>query len=55
MRISNNQYKENKLFNGYDYNNQAWVLNGIYQRCGHPITMDCNCYGKLHKGEKYNA
>jgi len=36
----------------YDYDNQAWVVNNKYERCGHPQEMNCNCYGKLHEGEK---
>jgi hypothetical protein len=39
------------LVNGYDYTNQAWVMNGKYVRCGHPDAMDCDCYGKEHEGE----
>lgn len=35
----------------YDYDNQAWIVNGKYIRCGHPESMNCNCYGKLHEGE----
>jgi len=38
--------------NGYDYKNQAWVLKGRYVACGHPDTMDCKCYGRIHQGEK---
>lgn len=37
----------------YDYANQAWVIDGVYQACNHPESMDCNCYGKQHAGEKY--
>lgn len=37
----------------YDYENQAWVKAGKYVRCGHPETMDCRCYGKIHEGENY--
>lgn len=29
--------------NGYDYENQAWVVDGLYQQCGHP-GEDCDCY-----------
>lgn len=36
----------------YDYDNQAWTINGRYVRCGHPESMDCGCYGRLHAGEK---
>ena len=36
----------------YDYTNQAWVIDGLYQRCGHPEDMDCQCYGRIHAGEE---
>lgn len=51
-RTSTDQFINGILFNGYDYKNQAWVREGIYQRCGHPEGMDCGCYGKTHQGEK---
>jgi hypothetical protein len=35
----------------YDYKRQAWVKDGWYVRCGHPETMKCICYGRLHEGE----
>ena len=35
----------------YDYDLQVWIVNGRYQGCGHPETMDCRCYGRLHNGE----
>jgi hypothetical protein len=35
----------------YDYHNQAWVRQGVYQACGH--TTNCNCYGKAHAGQIY--
>lgn len=48
-----NQYREldHAKHEGYDYENQAWVVNGLYEPCGHPEGMDCQCYGKLHAGE----
>ena len=41
----------------YDYTNQAWTFNGLYVRCGHPESMNCKCFGKLHENEpiKENA
>lgn len=36
---------------GYDYQNQAWIQEFKYLRCGHVDEMNCNCYGKLHEGE----
>jgi len=42
----------------YDYDNQAWIIDGIYQNCAHPDDarlMDnqqlCECYGREHEGE----
>jgi hypothetical protein len=35
----------------YDYENQAWVVDGKYIRCGHPDAMDCQCFGLEHQGE----
>lgn len=35
----------------FDYENQAWVVDGLYERCGHPEEMRCGCYGRLHAGE----
>jgi len=51
MRLSQNQYKDGRLWNGYDYDRQAWVVAGKYVRCGHPSGLYCKCYGKLHEGE----
>jgi hypothetical protein len=33
----------------YDYQNQAWLVDGLYVTCGH--AFGCKCYGKLHAGE----
>ena len=38
----------------YDYENQVWIVNGIYQNCGHLESMNCNCFGRLHKGKEVN-
>lgn len=54
MRKSKNECQSNRLINGYDYDRQAWVVNGHYVRCGHPEAMKCSCYGRLHEGEKAN-
>ena len=40
------------LRNGYDYDRQAWVRAGRYERCGHPEAMGCDCYGRTHEGER---
>ena len=55
MRNTVNHYKDGRLYNGYDYTNQAWVKDGKYVRCGHPDDMDCDCYGRLHEGEETKA
>lgn len=35
----------------FDYVNQAWIIDGEVQDCGHPAAMDCSCYGRSHAGE----
>jgi hypothetical protein len=35
-RTSNDEYKDGRLIHGYDYDNQAWVVDGKYVGCGHP-------------------
>jgi hypothetical protein len=52
VRYSNDEYKDGRLMNGYDYDNQAWVLDGKYVACGHRASMNCSCYGRIHKGEE---
>ena len=51
-RITTDEIKNGRLINGYDYINQAWVVDGVYVRCGHPETMNCRCYGRTHEGEQ---
>jgi len=44
MRKSKNEFDEKgNLINGFDYNLQVWVVNGIIQFCGHPAEMQPNC------------
>jgi len=43
-------YIDGKLWSGYDYKNQAWVLKGCYIACGHPEKMRCGCYGRKNAG-----
>lgn len=38
--------------NGFSYEHQCWIEDFVIQRCGHPETMDCRCFGKLHAGEQ---
>ena len=51
MRTSNQQYVNGQLHNGFDYDLQVWVIKGKIQRCGHPGTMQCNCYGRAYQNE----
>ena len=50
-RMSTDEYRNGTLWNGYDYDKQAWVFDGVYVRCGHPEDMQCRCYGRKHAGE----
>lgn len=54
-RTSADEYRNGVLWNGYDYTNQAWVVDGKYVRCGHqstgPYATACTCYGRMHEGE----
>jgi len=36
----------------FDYDNQAWIINGVYQDCNHPESMDCQCFGRLNAGKR---
>jgi hypothetical protein len=49
-RQSNDEFRNGVLWNGFDYTRQAWVLNGVYVRCGHPESMNCGCFGKEFEG-----
>lgn len=43
--------RNREMVSGFDYDNQAWVRNGHYIRCGHPTNMKCGCFGLVHDGE----
>jgi hypothetical protein len=51
-RMSENVYDNGRLIAGFDYDNQAWVIDGRYVSCGHPDGMECGCYGREHAGEE---
>jgi len=36
----------------FDYDRQAWVVDGKYVRCAHPQSMKCNCYGRIYAGQE---
>ena len=51
-RLSQDEFDgQGVLLNGFDYNNQAWVKDGKYLRCGHPESMTCGCFGRTHEGK----
>src|SRR5258706_14459495 len=50
-RISFDVYVNGILIDGFDYQNQAWVVSGFYLDCAHPKSMNCDCYGRLHADE----
>ena len=35
-RESGDEIRDGRVYNGFDYALQVWVLNGIIQPCGHP-------------------
>jgi hypothetical protein len=49
-RISGNEIRYGRVWNGFDYELQVWVRDGIIQNCGHPEMMRtqdgpcCNAY-----------
>ena len=49
-RLSGDEIRFGRVWNGFDYELQVWVANGVIQRCGHPQTMRsggrpyCNAY-----------
>jgi hypothetical protein len=51
MRGTGDVVINGRLYDGYDYEHQAWVKDGKYIACGHPGGMNCGCYGRLHAGE----
>ena len=49
-RMSRNLNRHGRVWSGFDYDLQAWIVGGIVQKCGHPETMRlggkscCNAY-----------
>src|SRR5205823_13029245 len=49
-RLSEDEIRHGRVWNGFDYELQVWVANGIIQCCGHSDTMPspkkfcCNAY-----------
>ena len=50
MRATSKERAMNRKATYYDYEHQAWVVDGRYVRCGHETA--CQCYGRLHEGER---
>lgn len=54
MRYSNNEINQaGDIVDGYDYDNQAWVVNGSYVDCGHSAEMACMCFGRKFAGVSF--
>ena len=52
-RTSTNVYDaQGILQQGFDYDRQAWVVDGAYVTCAHPADMACSCYGRLNEGRE---
>jgi hypothetical protein len=37
-RLSKHEIRNGRVWNGFDYELQVWVVNGNIQHCGHPDT-----------------
>lgn len=48
-RLSGDEIKHGRVWNGYDYSLQAWVVHGIIQDCGHPEEMKAKGCCNDHK------
>lgn len=48
--MSRNLNRHGRVWSGFDYDLQVWVVGGIVQKCGHPETLRsggrpcCNAY-----------
>jgi hypothetical protein len=48
--MSGDEIRRSRMWNGFDYELQVWVVGGIIQNCGHPAMMRfqdrpcCNAY-----------
>lgn len=51
-RENGNEYKSGRLINGFDYELQVWVFNGIIQDCSHPKDMACDCNARKNAGKQ---
>ena len=50
-RVSRNEYDHHgNLQNGYDYDIQCWVMEGMVAPCEHRPTFDCRCTARRYAG-----
>lgn len=54
-RLSHRVRLESLDASGYDYEHQAWVHGGKYERCGHREESPCGCFGRSHAGENVRS
>jgi hypothetical protein len=49
-RLSGDEIRFGRVWSGFDYDLQVWIVDGTIQRCGHPATIRlqgrsyCNAY-----------
>jgi len=48
-RLSIDEIKHGRVWNGYDYSLQVWVVDGVIQDCGHPEEMKAKGCCNTHK------
>ena len=39
IRLSGDELRDDYVWNGFDYALQVWAVDGVAQRCGHPVAM----------------
>ena len=52
MRQGDNEIQAAVIKNGFSYEHQCWIINFVVQRCGHPESMGCKCFGRIHEGQQ---
>lgn len=50
-RESVNEIIGGKVWNGFDYGLQVWVVEGEIQNCGHREEMSCGCTARKLAGQ----
>jgi hypothetical protein len=38
-RFSDDELRDGRIFNGFDYRIQVWVVDGVIPPCGHPASL----------------